>query len=46
MTTTALLFLVLAIVLVWGGLVASILRLRADGRREAEVDEVPGAPDR
>ncbi|NCT91035.1 methionine/alanine import family NSS transporter small subunit [Cellulomonas sp. APG4] len=49
MTTTALLFFALAVLLVWGGLVASILRLRADTRREAaEVAHhdpaTPGAP--
>lgn len=36
MTTTALFFMILAMVLVWGGLVASVLLLRADTRREPE----------
>lgn len=46
MTATALLFLALAILLVWGGLAVSILRLRADTRREApEGDEATTGPD-
>lgn len=53
MTTTALLFFALAVLLVWGGLAASILRLRADTRREAAEEAhaaggthaaPPGAP--
>lgn len=53
MTTTALLFFALAVLLVWGGLVVSILRLRADTRREAAEEArtadgahpaPPGAP--
>lgn len=39
MTTTALLFFALAVLLVWGGLAASIVRLRADTRREAAEGE-------
>ena len=43
MTTTALVFLILAVVLVWGGLAVSIALLRRDG---AAVDEASGpAPD-
>lgn len=39
MTTTALVFLILAVALVWGGLAASIALLRRDG---AAVDDEAG----
>ncbi|MDF9878503.1 methionine/alanine import family NSS transporter small subunit [Cellulosimicrobium cellulans] len=42
MTTSALILLVLAIVVVWGGLLAAILRLRA---RPERTDYPPGDED-
>ena len=39
MTTTAVIFLVLAVLVVWGGLAASIVRLRRDGRRHGATPE-------
>ncbi|MCL3860951.1 methionine/alanine import family NSS transporter small subunit [Actinotalea sp. K2] len=47
MTTTALVFMLLAMVLVWGGLVVSILRLRRDGNDagwDEHGDPVDGHP--
>lgn len=36
MTATAVTFLLIAVVIIWGGLVVSILRLRKDGGYEDE----------
>lgn len=44
MTTTAIGFLVLSLVVVWGGLAASIVRLRRDGQG-ADDDGAPDEPD-
>jgi hypothetical protein len=43
MTATAVFFLVLSAVVIWGGLLTSIARLRYDGRHEARdgVDDMP-----
>lgn len=44
MSAIAVAFLVLAVVIVWGGLVASIWRLRQDARAEVDLDDdVPPA---
>ncbi len=40
MTTSALVLLVLSVTLVWGGLVASVLRLRHDTRTEDAADRI------
>lgn len=47
MTTVAVVVMVLAVLLLWGGLVISILVLRRDGRRAVteDVDEVRGPSD-
>ena len=42
MTGTAVLFLVLSLLIVWGGLVLSVLRLRRDGRDEQPEDDGTG----
>lgn len=45
MTTTAITFLVLSLLLVWGGLAVAILRLRHDGRAATDGhDDADGAP--
>ncbi|MBC7290002.1 MAG: methionine/alanine import family NSS transporter small subunit [Actinotalea sp.] len=38
MTTTAIVVLVLSALLIWGGLVASVLMLRRDGRLVEELE--------
>jgi hypothetical protein len=45
MTTTAIVFLVLSALLIWGGLVASVLLLRRDGRLVEEIEAVEGGED-
>lgn len=45
MTTTAIVFLVLSAVLIWGGLVASVVVLRRDGRLVEELEAVERGED-
>jgi hypothetical protein len=45
MTTTAIVFLVLSALLIWGGLVASVLVLRRDGRLVEELDALDQGED-
>lgn len=40
MTPTAIVFLVLSALLIWGGLVTSVLLLRRDGRLVEELDAI------
>ena len=40
MTATAIVFLVLSALLIWGGLVVSVVLLRRDGRLVAELDAI------
>lgn len=45
MTTMAIIFLVLAALLIWGGLTASIIRLRMDGDDPSEdMEQGIGSP--
>lgn len=45
MTTTAIVFLVLSALLIWGGLVASVVVLRRDGRLVEELEAVEHGED-